>query len=267
MKKVLAILVTLMMVFSVTVNTMAAGFVESPSNNPGPEIIEGGAESDDCTGTIVVVPFSERFTLPDDERKEMEDAYNIIVGTDDLTTLNGDLKNLADDKGINGKDLSASDLFALALKDCDDHTNHGGFNLKMKAGTLKDFVGLLRFDGKNWHLVKDAKANDDILSFNTNELGCFAILVGKSTVKPPVDNKDESSKDESSQVGGTEVSKPDKTEKPQANTSKPQTESSKDSTPKTGESNQIYLWIMLFAVSAILIIVLVFKRKKQNEES
>ena len=216
MKKVVALLVAVILILSIGVNSMAAGFVESPSNNPAPGIVEGGSSSEDCEGTIKVVPYSEREKLPEDERKELEDAYNIISNTDDLTDLNDDLKDIAEDNNIKGTNLSVSDLFALTLENCPDHTGHGGFNLKLSAETLKNFVGLLRFDGKNWHLVKGASVKDDILSFTSDELGSFAIVVDSGAVD----------------------------------------------TPKTGESNKIYFWIMVFAASAIVLVIIGFKKKK-----
>lgn len=216
MKKLLALILTLVMVFSLGVTAFAAGgFVESPSNNIPPEIIEGTFDNEECDGKIIVIPYSDRHELPDDERKQMEDAYDIISKTDDLTDLNDDLKNLADDKKINGKNLSVSDLFNLGLEGCDDHDGHGNYNLKLKAETLKNFVGLLHFDGKNWSLVKGAKVEGDHLSFTSNKFGNFAIVV----------------------------------------------DSGADETPKTGESNRIYLWIMLFAASAIVLVIIGFKKK------
>ena len=216
MKKVLALVLTLVMVFSLGVTAFAAGgFVESPSNNNPPEIIEGTFDSEDCEGKIIVVPYSERDKLSEDDRNNLEGAYDIISKTDDLTDLNDALKDLADDKNIKGTNLSVSDLFHLVVEGCDDHDGHGGYKLKLKAETLKNFVGLLHFDGKNWSLIVGAKVDGEYLSFASDKLGSFAIVV----------------------------------------------DSGADETPKTGESNKIYLWIMLFAASAIVLVVLGFKKK------
>ena len=268
MKKVLAVLVALMMVFSFTVSTMAAEFVQSPSNNMAPELMEGECGISGCEGGFIIVPYGERATLSDEDCGAFEGAYSSISNADDLTDLNDQLEKLVNDHGINSEDLSVSDLFFV---DTDEHTHdgNGNYSIKLKAETLDNFVGLLRFDGEKWHWVDGAAVDGGMLMFNTKEAGSFAIVVDKGADKKPSEDKNESSKnetgkDESSKVSSTEITESDKTEKPQTDDST-KSDSSKSDTPKTGESNRIYLWIMLFAVSAILIIFVVFKRRKNNE--
>jgi len=213
MKKLLALCLALVIVVSVSVTAFAAGgFIESPSNNPAPEIIEVTNEDEDCEGEIVITPYPDRDKLPDDERAKLEDAYDSIASTDDVKDLNEDLKELADDKN-----LGVSDLFNMGMTGCEDHDGHGAFKIKLKADTLKNFVGLLRFDGKNWILVEGASVSGEYLSFNTKEFGPFAVVVDTGA----------------------------------------------DSTPKTGEDSSIYFWIMVFAGSALAVVVLLLVKKRK----
>ena len=56
MKKILCVLVALIMVMGLSVSAFAApgAFVESPSNNKAPELIEGKNESEDCDARLII---------------------------------------------------------------------------------------------------------------------------------------------------------------------------------------------------------------------
>ena len=221
MKKVLVFGLTLVMIFNLSISAFAAGFVSSPSGNPAPDLIEGSNESEDCEADLIITPYSDRDDLDEKERENIEKAYDIISSSDDLTKLNEDLKKLAEDMDIKGSNLAISDLFNIGMTDCDTHGDHGKFNITLDAETLKNFVGLLRFDGENWHLVKDAKIVNGQLVFSADALGNFAIVVNTA-------------------AGGA---------------------------PQTGDSSNIYLWIMVFAGSALVAVsVLLVLNKKKHEK-
>ena len=220
MKKVLVFCLTLVMIFTMSISAMAAGFVSSPSNNPAPTITDFSNESEDCESNLVITPFGDRDSLPDDERDYMEDAYDSISSSDDLTDLNDELKELAKDKDIKGSNLSVSDLFHIGMTNCDAHSGHGKFNIKLDADTLGNFVALLRFDGENWHFVKDASIVNGELVFSSKDLGNFAIVVNTA-------------------AGGA---------------------------PQTGDNSNIYLWIMLFAGSALVAVGVLFVLNKKKHE-
>jgi len=222
MKKVLVFGLTLALIFSMSMSVFAAGaFVSSPSGNPAPGLVSGSNESEDCEAELEITPYSERDDLDDDERKHMENAYDDISSTDDVTSLNDDLKNLAKDKDIKGSNLAVSDLFHIGMTDCDAHQGHGKFKIELDAETLKNFVALLRFDGENWHLIDDAAIKNGNLQFTSKDLGNFAIVVNTA-------------------AGGA---------------------------PQTGDNSNIYLWVMVFAGSALVaVIVLMALNKKKHEE-
>lgn len=215
MKKLFVFCLALVMVLSMSITAFAAGgFVSSPSGNKAPELISSENESEDCEAELEITPYSERSDLSEEEREAIEEAYEIISNTEDLTELNDKLKEIAKDLGIDGSNLAVSDLFNIDSTDCDEHDGHGAFDIKLSAETLKNFVALLRFDGTNWVLVDGAKVENDHLMFTSKELGNFAIVVDNG------------------------------------------------STPKTGDSTNVYFWVMVLAGSALAVVLFGLKKKR-----
>jgi len=222
MKKVLAICLMTAMFFTMSIAAFAenGGFVSSPSRNQAPEIVDFDPTDDSCTAQAVVTAYADRNALSDDLKALLEKAYGEIVGAEDLTTLNSDLASLANEKNIDGKNLSASDLFDISVNGCDSHGSHAGFKVTLKADTLNNFVALLHMtDAGVWELVSDAKLEDDgkNLTFTVNDFTPFAIIVntnpGSSTVTTttedsdvttvPSDTTDGEGDDEGGNVAGT----------------------------------------------------------------
>ena len=192
MKKILAICLTLVMVMSFSLTVSAeGGFVESPSRKSDLELVGATPSSPDCDASIVLTPYSDRDTLPDDANKKLKDAYDMIQETQDLTTLNDDLKKLADELGIPASDLAVSDLFDLSCDDCDDHDEHGDVEIIIKAENLDKFVGLMYFNGESWELIDNATVIEMdgqlYLKFSANKFGPYAVVVntGDSTSNLP----------------------------------------------------------------------------------
>jgi hypothetical protein len=189
MKKVLAILLTAMMIFGASVSVFAApgSFINSPSGNPAPELVSFDFEADDCTAKLVITPYSERSELDDAAKALMEKAYAAIAGTDDLTKLNKDLEKLAKDKNIKGKDLAVSDLFDISPEGCEIHDDHYSCDIVLDADTLGRFVALIHMNEKGeWVLVDNAKVtnNGEHLEFTVDSLTPFAIIVDTSSDSP-----------------------------------------------------------------------------------
>ena len=171
----------LVMSFSVSVSVFAApnGFTVSPGANMAPELIEYDKDTLDCLATLIITAYADRFTLPEDTRSALENAYNVIVSTEDLSTLTPELLALANTLGIDTKDLAVSDLFDISYYNCDDHEGHGGFTIKVKPDTLQGFVGLAHFIDGKWDIVENAKIEGDgqYLTFSVSSLSPFAIIV------------------------------------------------------------------------------------------
>ena len=100
MKKILSICLVLVMVMSFNLTAFAkGGFVNSPSENLAPEIVDS---SDDG---IVIHSYADRHELTEKEREDLEDAYDSIKGSTDLSDLNANLGSLAKNKNINPDQL------------------------------------------------------------------------------------------------------------------------------------------------------------------
>ncbi len=222
MKKVLVICLTVVFMMSMTLTAFAApgAFVKSPSGNPAPTMIEFEPADDDCTGHLVITPYSERDSLPDNLKELMKKAYDIIKGSTDLTQLHADLAKLAANKKIKGTDLAVSDLFDIRVEGCTDHDGHHDFDIVLSADSLKNFVGLLHMkENGEWELIKDAKviSNGEHLAFSVDTMSPFAVVVN-----------------------------------------------TKANPSQTGDNSMIPLYAAIMAVSALAIVVILVKSKKQS---
>ena len=188
MRKIIAVCLMVIMLASLTLSVFSApgGFIQSPSNNPAPELIEGVNESEGCTAQLIITPYIERDTLPEEDRLIIEGVYKQIVESPDLSALTEDLIDVAAKLGVEVKDLAVSDLFDVRYIGCDIHQYHGIFRIKLKAETLDNFVCLLHFHEGEYHIVEDAKVTEDgdYLVFTTNKLSPFAIVVNTSEENP-----------------------------------------------------------------------------------
>lgn len=228
MKKVLAICLMMIMVVSMSMNVFAApnGFVSSPSETPGPGVVDFQPSDEDCTAEINITPYGEHHNLSDALRTMFENAYKQITEAEDLTTLNTLLAKVAADNNIDPEKLAVSDLFDIHVTGCDYHTGHTDFDVILDVDALKSFVGLLhmRKNGE-WEFVKDAKVvnNGTHLKFSVEDFSPFAIVVDttKST--------------------GSAIS------------------------PQTGENGTIYIYAALMAVSAVALAFVLVKSKKQRD--
>lgn len=166
MKKVLALCLALLMVVGASA-TVFADFVTSPSGNKAPEVI-------DSERTITVTAYSDRANLPEEDRQKLDAAYNAVVNTEDLSTLNSGLKDLATQAGADSKDLAVSDLFDISTTDNTD----GTFSIELKPETLNNFVCLLHYHNDAWTIVEGAQTTDEgTLRFSVSDLSPFAIVV------------------------------------------------------------------------------------------
>lgn len=172
MKKLVSIVLAVILATTVCVSALAApnGFVESPSNQKGPEIIEGDG--------IVVTPFGDRDELPDDVRDVLEEAYNSILNADNLGDLCEALEDLANELGVPVKNLVVSELFELSYEN-GEQDKAGNFVVTLKDDSFKDFFALMKYEDGKWVLIDDAKLGDgNKLSFTAGKLPApFAVVV------------------------------------------------------------------------------------------
>ena len=193
MKKILALCLTIVLIASASISVFAStgSFVSSPSLNPAPEIVEAENEDDDCNGTLSITAYCNRLDLPEEARQDIEEAYTIIRGTRDLSTLNETIATIAKQRGVEVTDLAVSDLFDISANGCTgNHDDHGLFDITLKAETLKNYVCLLHYYNGEWIVVDNAIVtnNGEHLEFEEKEFSPFAIVVyiGDEIVDVPV---------------------------------------------------------------------------------
>ena len=189
MKKVLVILMALVMMATMCVSVFAApgAFVNSPSKNPAPILVEGKNEAEGCTATVVVTAYGDRNDLTAEQRQKLEEAYAMIVGAENLTTLNAGLATIAQKLGVNTTDLAVSDLFDISATECaGNHADHGQFDITLKAETLGNFVALLHYYNGEWRVIENAEItnNGEHLEFTEKEFSPFAIVVSTTDIEP-----------------------------------------------------------------------------------
>ena len=189
---VLAIVMSALMCVSVCAATGA--FDGSPSGKPAPELIYGANESEDCESILSITAYGDRDKLSEDSRLKIEEAYSRIIGTQNLTSLNEYIAQIAHEMGIDPVDLAVSDLFDISATNCSGHNDHGHFDITLKAEVLKNFVCLLHYFDDEWHIVDSAEVtnNGEHLEFDVDQLSPFAIVVntGDVTTPAPAPEKD-----------------------------------------------------------------------------
>ena len=186
MKKVIVVCMVLAMMMAMAISAFASpgAFVDSPSLNPAPELVEGKNQTDACPAQIIVTAYGDRNDLSVEQRQKLEAAYTAIVGAQDLSTLNAKISEIAEKMGVSVSTLAVSDLFDISATGCDDHTGHGDFDITLKADTLKNFVCLLHYYNGEWRVVENAEVTNDgnHLEFNEDEFSPFAIVVSSEPI-------------------------------------------------------------------------------------
>lgn len=243
MKKVFAILLSVIMVLGLSFSSFAAdnSFTSSPSGKLAPTLVSFRAGSEDCTATLSIVPFSERDKLPDELRDLIEKAYKSIVDCTNLTDLCDALEALAAQLGIDPSDLAISDLFDLqttACENCGKH--HGNFSVGLSFETLGQFVAFLHMnkDGE-WELVDGATVTDgNILNFDIDDFSPFAVVVRKDSAGTIIDG----------------------------NTGVVDGNGTTSDVPQTGDNSMITTYIIAMAVSVVVLAVVVVAWKKSKKQ-
>lgn len=196
MKKIVALIMTLVLVLclGVTASAEMGGFVESPSNNKAPELVESKNESEDCEAKLLITAYADRDDLPQETIDKLEDAYEIIKSAKDLSELNKKVEDAAKKLGVKVEDLAVSDMFDISSFGCDAHEDHGHFDITLKPDSLKNFVCLLHYYNGAWRVVENAKItkNGTHLEFTEDEFSPFAIVVNTGAAGTSPETEDNS---------------------------------------------------------------------------
>lgn len=193
MKKVLAVLMVMVMVFAMALPAVAAtdNFTKSPSGNPAPEVEKVEPTDENCTAVIVVTPYAERNELDEESCDVIEEAYDTIKNNKDGSSLEEALKELATEEHPYDV-LAISDLFDVDYSNCDLHKEHKPVNVLLSAETLDHFAGLLVYVGGEWKIVKGAAVDKEEanLKFLAEEFGPYAIVVDSTFAGDSADTGD-----------------------------------------------------------------------------
>lgn len=178
MKKVLACILSLILVVALSVSVMATGFVKSPQLNKAPTVEKFETEvKEDCSVRLEITPYEDRADLTAELKQKIEKAYEDVNANADLTKLVPDLTKVAEEKKIEAKNLAVSQLFDISEIGCGVHADHGVVTIHLNAD-LKNFVALLQKTDAGWAVVSSAKVvDDDTIAFSVEELSPFAIVV------------------------------------------------------------------------------------------
>ncbi len=191
MKKLIIISLAVLMALSISITAFAASgaFISSPEGNKAPRLMSYRVASAACKATFKTTAYTNRGTLGADNKQNIEEAYNAISKATDLTALNADLADLAKKGNIAGKNIAISDLFDISVDNYDaGHDSHGKISFTLEADTLSNFVGLMCYNDGKWTLIEDAKVSGKTVSFSTDDVAAFAIVVSKETTSPETGN-------------------------------------------------------------------------------
>ncbi|MBQ9859797.1 MAG: hypothetical protein IJO76_03855 [Clostridia bacterium] len=180
MKKAVIFLFTLALVMSLTVPAFATGgFIGSPAGNRAPTLENVENENEDCTVDVEVISYADRDELNEDDREEIEDAYQQIVNMTEGSVLANAFRQIATNGNINADDLAVSDLFTMVFENCDDHDAHGVTTVTLTTETIEHFAGLLTFEDGKWGVVAAEKysVNGDKLTFEGEAIDAYAVVV------------------------------------------------------------------------------------------
>ena len=183
MKKVFSIMLMVVMVLTITVSVNAApgSFINSPSYNKTPIIVEFECSDDNWKGEIYITSFGDRNVLELIDREFFEDAYESIRNSGGVSALIPEISDIAANLNVSPDNLGISDLFHIGTSESTD----GSFKIKLDAETIKNYIGLVYYEDGKWHVVEDAKVEGGYLIFTSQLPKAYAVVV--DTTNLPVD--------------------------------------------------------------------------------
>ncbi len=189
MKKVIVILMAVAMILTLQVTSLAkkGKFVESPSANPAPELVDFDCEPHDCDVSVTITPYALRDTLSDEGQDDMEKAFSDILNKDNSSKFVDVAEEIAKESSVPVEQLSVSDLFDITLNDCEIHPieEHGNFVITLKSDTFGKLAGVAYFWEGEW---RGAEAELDetgkLLTIHSEHLCPFAIFVDAGVTPP-----------------------------------------------------------------------------------
>ena len=169
MKKLIIILTVVIAICAMSISTLAArgGFIESPSANGAPTIVE-----DNTDDRVMITAYRDRKeALSAEQIVNFDNAYKSALSFSSVSHMNSKITGHASALKVNVSDLALSDFFYVTIDG-----NKASAMVSLKSVNFSNFVCLLRYDGSNW-VVVDAELNgDNIIEFLAVP-GAYAVVV------------------------------------------------------------------------------------------
>ncbi len=273
MKKLLAIFLTLTLVFVLGVNAVAvessveetseeSSFVESPVVGDDVILIDATLTGSTVLFDLFVTSYNNRELLADYQQKMLEDAFADISASEDLSELVG---NIGEVLSVPSEALAIGTLFFTHVVQIARVAATGEYVIEVKCDGLDRFAGLLNYTDETWSVVESAEINEDgNLVFITEALDVFAVVLDTSEedtsdVEDTSDSSDETSDSSDETSAPVEDTTTESTvEETTTEESKPETDS-----PSTGEDFPWPVVILgIVAVIGIIVIAVTSKKKK-----
>lgn len=188
MKKIIVLLMATLMILSLQITPFAKGkFVESPSVNSAPKLVEFDCEPHNCGVGITITPYSLRDTLSDEGQDDMEKAFSDILNKDNSSKFMDVAEEIGKNAEVPFEQLSVSDLFDMTLNECDVHEydEHGKFVITLEADTFGKFAGVAYFWEGEWRqAAAELDETGRFLTIHSEHLCPFAIFVDAGVTPP-----------------------------------------------------------------------------------
>ena len=183
MKKVWALLLTVVMVCMLTVPAWAAKKTKlSPEDTIKIEVVELGIESvDGCVADLEVTPWENKAAL---ETLKNETGHDAVAEMDsawaDVVAHQSDVKGLC--KDLPDEDLEVAKMFYVSFycdhgHDLKDHHHYA--SLTLSAGQAGSLVSLLRYNAATgtWEIVPFDRVGANSIRFMLTEPSPYAMIV------------------------------------------------------------------------------------------
>lgn len=185
MKKILAVLLATMLVFTFGVTAMAESssvddnsFVQSPAVDDEIILIDAQLPGSAAAFELFVTSYANKANLTDEQEAVFTAAYNALVKAADLSSL---ISNIGEVLGVASDKLAVGTVFFAHVQQMSRVAATGEYVIEVKCDGLDKFAGLINYSGDAWSVVESAKINNaGNLVFTTESLDAFAILLDVS---------------------------------------------------------------------------------------
>ncbi len=181
MKKILACVLSMVMLLTCTVTAMAApnDFVPSIEQKPGPGLVQQQTQDGRPGYGIIVMPDGKEIAVPesdiiitpigdadkaeDDVREALENALESIKDADSLEEIIKNIQDLLDTlaDGTDADDLVITDLFHVGVtNDYKELLDKGG-KLQLKFDGLSGLIAAMKKDNGKWSSLLDGLFKDN----------------------------------------------------------------------------------------------------------